>query len=74
MLLLMRIAIIGLILFIASLKTLGPSPSNPVAFDRSKALMYDCICSLRCLCSILLDFSFTVKVAPRECVIRTGQP
>ena len=23
---------------------------------------------------VLLDFSFTVKAAPHECVIRTGQP
>ena len=23
---------------------------------------------------VLLDFSLTVKVAPHECVIRTGQP
>ena len=45
MLLLMRIAIIGLRLFFASLKILGPSPSNPVAFDESKAFTYDCTCS-----------------------------
>ena len=25
-------------------------------------------------CSVLLDFSLTVKAAPHECVIRTGQP
>ena len=24
--------------------------------------------------SLLLDFSLTVKAAPHECVIRTGQP
>ena len=24
--------------------------------------------------SILFDFSLTVKVAPHECVVRTGQP
>ena len=35
--LLMRIAIIGL-------KILGPSRSNPVASDESKAFMYDCTC------------------------------
>ena len=45
MLLLMRIVIIGLRLCIASLKILGPSPSNPVAFDGAKAFMYDCTCS-----------------------------
>ena len=38
MFLLMRIAIIGLRLFIVSLKFFGPSPFNPVAFDGSKAL------------------------------------
>ena len=27
-----------------------------------------------CLFFIFFDFSFTVKAAPRECVIRTGQP
>ena len=43
--LLMRIAIVGFRLFIASLKILGPSPSNQVAFDGSKACMYDCTCS-----------------------------
>ena len=32
-------------LFIASLKILGPRPSNPVAFDGSKAFVYDCTCS-----------------------------
>ena len=42
MLLLMRIAIIGLRIFIASLEFLGPSPSSPVAFDGPKAFMYDC--------------------------------
>ena len=45
MLLLMRMAVIGLRLFIASLKILGPSPSNQVAFDGSKAFMYECTCS-----------------------------
>ena len=45
MLLLMRIAIIGHRIFIASLKILGPSPFNPVAFGGSKAFMYDCTCS-----------------------------
>ena len=45
MLLLMRIVIIGFRLCIASLKNLGPSPSYPVAVDRSKAFMYDCTCS-----------------------------
>ena len=25
-------------------------------------------------CKVLLDFSLTVKAAPHECVIRTGQP
>ena len=37
--LLLRIAIIGHRLFIASMKFLGPSPSNLVAFDGSKAFM-----------------------------------
>ena len=45
MLLLMRIAIIGLRLFIAILKFLGPSPSSPVAFDGPKSFMYECACS-----------------------------
>ena len=45
MLLLMRIVIIGIRLFLASLKILGPSPSNPVAFDGSKAFICDCTCS-----------------------------
>ena len=45
MLLLMRIAIIGLRLFIASLKFLGPSPSSPAAFDGPKAFMHDFACS-----------------------------
>ena len=38
-LLLLRIAIIGHRLFIASMKILGPGPSNPVAFDGPKAFM-----------------------------------
>ena len=25
-------------------------------------------------CSVFVDFSLTVKAAPHECVIRTGQP
>ena len=25
-------------------------------------------------CTVLLDFSLSVKAAPHECVIRTGQP
>ena len=45
MLFLMRILIIGLRLCFASLKILGLSPSYPVAFDRSKAFMYDFTCS-----------------------------
>ena len=45
MLLLMRIAIIGPRLFIASLKILGPGPFNPVVFDGSKSFMYECTCS-----------------------------
>ena len=32
-------------LFIASLKILGPSPSNQVALNGSMACMYDCTCS-----------------------------
>ena len=43
--LLMRIAIIGPSLLIASLKIFGASPSNILAFDESKAFMYDCSCS-----------------------------
>ena len=43
MLLLIRIAIIGLRLFTASLKILGPF--NPAAFDGSKAFIYDYACS-----------------------------
>ena len=43
MLLLIRIAIIGLRLFTASLKILGPSYS--AAFDGPKASIYDCACS-----------------------------
>ena len=39
MLLLMRIAITGLRLFIASLKSLGRSLSHPVVFDESKAFL-----------------------------------
>ena len=41
----MRIAIIGLRLFVASLQILGPSPSNQVAFDGSTAFIYECTCS-----------------------------
>ena len=26
------------------------------------------------ICNVLLDFLVTVKAAPHECVIRTGQP
>ena len=37
--LLLRIAIVGQRLFIASMNFLGPSPSNPVAFDGAKAFM-----------------------------------
>ena len=32
---------------------------------------YSC---LRPVAGIFFDFSFTVKAAPHECVIRTGQP
>ena len=43
MLLLIRIAIIGLRLFTASLKILGTS--NSAAFDWPNAFIYDCSCS-----------------------------
>ena len=50
MLLLIRIAIIGLRLFTASLKILGPS--NPAAIDGPKAFIYDIIYFIYdCACS-----------------------
>ena len=45
MLLLMRIAIIGLRLFYCKFENLGQGPSNPVAVDGSNAFMYDGTCS-----------------------------
>ena len=38
--------------------------SNSAALDECRFLLQ----------LILFDFSLTVKVAPHECVIRTGQP
>ena len=32
------------------------------------------VTSVTCNNKVLLDFSLTVKAAPHECVIRTGQP
>ena len=41
--------------------------------DSSSKLHSECIYYLA-LQQVLLDFSLTVKAAPHECVIRTGQP